>query len=36
MLSRLRGGLEVVDMVDESRTGLTGPIAHTVARYIRG
>ncbi|MDT9697088.1 asparagine synthase [Streptomyces sp. P17] len=29
-------GFEVVDMVDEVSTGLTGPIAYTAARYTRG
>ncbi|MFD4548465.1 hypothetical protein ACFVXA_27065 [Streptomyces sp. NPDC058246] len=28
-------GFEVVDMVDESGAGLTGPVAYTPARYIR-
>ncbi|WP_251020960.1 hypothetical protein [Streptomyces sp. ISL-98] len=30
----LAAGFEVVEMIDECETGLTGPIAHTVARYI--
>lgn len=28
-------GFEIVDMADEPGSGLTGPIAYTVARYTR-